>query len=66
MHHVDDPAYMTSEERATEVAAILARGILRLQKRNVRQNRQETAESRDVEPSHNFPELPCGATRVEP
>ena len=36
MHHVDDPAYMTPEERATEVGAILARGVLRLRKRNVR------------------------------
>jgi len=58
MHHVDDPAYMTAEERATEVAAILARGILRLQKRNVRRNRQEDAESGDEEPSQNSPELP--------
>ena len=58
MHHTDDPAYMTQEERATEVAAILARGILRLQKRDVRQNRQESAEICDEKPSDNSPELP--------
>jgi len=58
MHHVDDPAYMTQEERATEVAAILARGILRLQKRNVRPNGQELAEKRDEKPSENSQELP--------
>ena len=58
MHHVDDPTYMTPEERAKEVAAILARGILRLRKRNMRQNRQESAENGAEEPSQNSPELP--------
>ncbi len=29
MHHVDDPEHMSPEERATEVAAVLAAGILR-------------------------------------
>ena len=58
MHHVDDPAYMTPEERATEVAAILARGILRLRKRNVRAIGQESAENRDERISEVSQELP--------
>ena len=58
MHHVDDPAYMTPEERATEVASILARGILRLRKRNVRASGQESAKNSDEKPSRNSPELP--------
>ena len=58
MHHVDDPAYMTQEERATEVAAIFAKGILRLQKRNVRPNGQELAINREEMPSENSQELP--------
>ena len=58
MHHVDDPAYMTPEERATAVAAILARGILRLRKRNASPNGQELAENRDERISEHSQELP--------
>ena len=58
MHSADHPGRMTPEERATEVAAILAAGILRLQGRNVRPNGQNVAENRDQEISENSPELP--------
>jgi len=49
---------MTPKERVNEVAAILARGILRLHKRNVRPNGQELAESRNERISENSQELP--------
>ena len=58
MHHIDDPEHMTQEERATGVAAIFAKGILRLQKRSVRPNGQELAGNRDEMPSENSQELP--------
>lgn len=58
MHHVDDPGRMTPEERATEVASILAAGILRLQRQYVRPNGQNVAENADEIISENSPELP--------
>ena len=58
MHHVDDPERMTPEERATEVASILAAGILRRQRQNVRPNGQNVAENADEIISKNSPELP--------
>ena len=58
MHHVDDPERMTPEERATEVASILAAGILRLQSGNVRPNGQNVAENRAEKTSETLPELP--------
>ena len=58
MQHVDDPAYMTQEERATEVAAILAKGILRLQNRNAAPDGHELAGNGDDKPSGNSQELP--------
>jgi hypothetical protein len=33
MYHIDDPEEMTPEERFKEVAAILAKGLLRMKKR---------------------------------
>ena len=35
MPRTDDPAQLTAEERFTEVAAILARSVLRLRKRRL-------------------------------
>ena len=58
MHCADDPERMTPQERATEVASILAAGILRLQRRSVRPNGQNVAENRDEDISENSPELP--------
>ena len=58
MHHVDDPGRMTPEERAMEVASILAVGILRRQRQNVRPNGQNAAETRDERIPEHSPELP--------
>ena len=58
MHSADDPGRMTPEERTTEVASILAAGILRLQGRNVCPNGQNEAENREERISENSPELP--------
>ena len=53
-----DPAYMTPEERATEVASILAAGVLRLQNRDARPDGQNVAQEHDERISKNSPELP--------
>jgi hypothetical protein len=58
MHHVDDPERMTPEERATEVASILAAGILRLQGHSARPNGPDVAENRAEKTSETLPELP--------
>jgi hypothetical protein len=49
---------MTPEERATEVASILAAGILRQQNRNARPKGQNAADKGDERISENSPELP--------
>ena len=61
-----DPAYMTPEERAAEVASILAAGVLRQQNRGARPNGQNAAENRDQGISENSPELPWAVSRNEP
>ena len=58
MHCADDPERMTPEERATEVASILAAGILRLQRRGVRPNGPDVAENCAEKTSETLPELP--------
>ena len=50
MHHTDDPGQMTAEQRLHEIAAILARGVLRWKKsaadsRQSAENRQNPAKS---------------------
>ena len=46
MHHTDDPGQMTADQRLHEIAAILARGVLRWQKSAADSgNRQNPAKS---------------------
>lgn len=53
LHSPDDPADLTSDQRRREIAAILARGILRLH-----QTRQLAPESAASEPADHSPEAP--------
>ena len=51
LHSHDDPASMSPDERRHEIAAILARGILRLHR-----TRQVAAESAASDPPDHAPE----------